>query len=91
MRYPLRVHSFKCTDEDWDYWKNQARRERVSVSEWIRQMLGSGRVDGLTQEKVVIVRPVKPPKPKKVVVGVPACEHRLPVGAWCKRCRVLKK
>lgn len=83
----MRLVNFHAEEYDIDRWKVEAKASKMSMSEWIRRRLnGRSLTEGPTAPKLVKVAKVGVAKTVPVV-----CEHRLPKGAYCKSCQVLRK
>ncbi len=69
---------FKAEPEDKARWQEEAYQQRITFGEWIRRRLNA---------KAVLDAPTL----AEIAVRASSCEHRIPVGAWCKTCQVIKK
>jgi hypothetical protein len=74
----MKVVSFKADENDIHRWKEEAHNSRITMGEWIRRKLNGG-----VPAAPALVSLARPKEAK--------CEHRLPPGAYCKRCQKLKK
>lgn len=74
----MRVVTFKCDEEDYYRWRREALDARITWGEWVRRKLNGGVPAAPTMAEIAVTR-VRP------------CDHRLPPGTYCKRCKVLKK
>lgn len=74
----MKVQTFKAPEEDLLRWKEEAHQARMTFGAWIRKKL-----DGGVPAAPALIEVLRP--------KVARCEHRLPPGAYCKRCQILKK
>lgn len=84
--------NFYAEPEDYDRWKEEAKKADVSFAEYARTRMNSAMSPVVTRSSHIVKVPsagpverMMPPVKKRAMSGK-RCPHGVPDGSFCKRC-----
>lgn len=78
----MKIHSFRAHEADIERWREEAKREGITLGVWIRNRLNGPIAPRLATLPTTLLTKVE---------HVGKCEHRIPLGSYCKSCGKIKR